>query len=201
MKKIFSLFATALVALFGLTCCGGGGGSSSDAGYMTIQDFANASKMFSIGFDNSIWLEIRPTSRSSSSGGEITNETTSVRMNCSYAAGTGVQGELIVNYERLTDEGEFKLHSFSFDDDTDLAKPAVISAFGFTPSEIADDLSSTSGGIASLLELTSMYMILDMNAHTIQAFGTFVVVDEHGVKSPESGVLGGKRGTFDVNPN
>lgn len=50
MKKIFSLFATALVALFGLTCCGGGG-DSSEPGYMSIQDFYTGTKKFVTGYN------------------------------------------------------------------------------------------------------------------------------------------------------
>lgn len=59
MKKIFSLFATALVALFGLTCCGGGGGGSSEAGYMSIEDFAAGTKKFVTGYN--LIMEIIPT--------------------------------------------------------------------------------------------------------------------------------------------
>ncbi len=59
MKKIFSLFATALVALFGLTCCGGGGGGSSDPGYMSIEDFASGTKKFVTGYN--LIMEIIPS--------------------------------------------------------------------------------------------------------------------------------------------
>lgn len=58
MKKIFSFFATALVALFGLTCCGGGG-SGSEPGYMSIEDFAAGTKKFVTGYG--LVMEIVPT--------------------------------------------------------------------------------------------------------------------------------------------
>ena len=59
MKKIFSLFATALVALFGLTCCGGGGGGSNEPGYMSIEDFAAGTKKFVTGYN--LIMEIIPS--------------------------------------------------------------------------------------------------------------------------------------------
>ncbi|MBQ1960379.1 MAG: hypothetical protein II349_02515, partial [Akkermansia sp.] len=59
MKKIFSLFATALVALFGLTCCGGGGGGSNEPGYMSIEDFASGTKKFVTGYN--LIMEIIPS--------------------------------------------------------------------------------------------------------------------------------------------
>ena len=37
MKKIFGLFAAAVLAATGLTCCGGGGGSESSFAYKTIK--------------------------------------------------------------------------------------------------------------------------------------------------------------------
>ncbi|MBR7109034.1 MAG: hypothetical protein IKC90_03260, partial [Akkermansia sp.] len=177
---------------------------SSDAGYMSIQDFANASKKFAIDFDNSIWLQIRPVSREDNAAGEITEETTQVKMNCVYEAGSNVGGELHVLYERTTEDGEFRLSSFSFDDIDDTFEPSVISAFGFTPSEIADEVQSTTGGIASLLELTTMYMLLDMNTKAIQAHGSFNAYQQNGddkVLLSQQVPITGKSGSFSVLPN
>lgn len=172
---------------------------------MSIQDFANASKKFAIDFDNSIWLQLRPVSRVDITAGEITEETTQVKMSCVYEAGSSVGGEVHVQYERTTEDGEFRLSSFSFDDIDDTFDPSVISAFGFTPSEIAEDVSSTTGGIASLLELTSMYMLLDMNTKVIQAHGSFNAYQQNDdggkVLLSQQVPVTGKSGSFSVLPN
>ena len=49
MKKIFGLFAAAVLAATGLTCCGGGGGGDSSFAYKTIEitsPISNVGKMY-----------------------------------------------------------------------------------------------------------------------------------------------------------
>lgn len=139
MKKIFSLFATALVALFGLTCCGGGGGGSDDPGYMSIEDFACGTKKFVTGYN--MVMEIIPTP-----GGKYTPTVTDTK--ATFVEGIMVAGDsqipiVCTSYEMPEKDARSATLEFSVTDNADdLADKDFLTGLGFA-TLVTDEASGT----------------------------------------------------------
>lgn len=193
MKKIFSLSATALVALFGLTCCGGGGGSSSDPDIMTIQDFANASKMYT--FYNKVTMYVSPVQKQGNS--EVTEETTSVIVKSNIIAGE-VETAADCTYARDS-ESQYRL-TYSFESTNDLDERDLIAGFGFTPPAETGE-TEVPNAVVSLLQY-DLTTLIDVEAGTARTSGECdVVVDPDHPTVLERKMTIGKNASYLVTPN
>ncbi len=196
MKKFFSLFVTAAVALFGLTCCGGGG--DSEPGIMTVKDFANGAKKFVI--QNRIRLEIIPIEQSAL-GSNVDPETSStVTMLCRVVAGNGSPIDADVTYTQES-ENQYKM-TYTFYDIDDLEEKQVIAAFGFSPIIDNGGTSWTMPDSIPSLAVLDITSHLDMETHEMQTTGEYNVFDpESNQMLQEKGRIPGQVNPFAVVPN
>ncbi len=166
MKKFFSLFVTAAVALFGLTCCGGGG--DSEAGMMTIKDFSNGAKKFVV--YNRLTLEIIPEGLSNNTHIDI-DSATEVTARCMIVAGDSHDTVANITYTRSSDT--LYRMSYSFMNLRDLDEREVITAFGFSP------ITSESGSdwvvpdSIPTLGVVDIFSELDFETHMIRTSGRY----------------------------
>lgn len=175
MKKIFSLFATALVALFGLTCCGGGGGGSSEAGYMSIQDFSTGTKKFVTGYN--LIMEIKPTL-----DGSYTPITTDTSV--SFMPGVLVAGDArvpaVFTYEMAEENARSATLTISVTDDVeDLTDKNLLAGLGFAV--LATDESAGTAIVLpnTITSLSGMNCSIEFNfdAQKMETRATFVNVE------------------------
>ena len=175
MKKIFSLFATALVALFGLTCCGGGGGSS-EPGYMSIEDFATATKKFVTGYN--LIMEIKPTL-----DGTFTPDTSNPLM-VTFMPGVMEAGDArisaVFTYEMAEENARTAKLSFSVTGSAeDLTDKDFLAGLGFAV--LATDESAGTAIVLpnTITSLSGMNCVLEFNfdAQKMETTATFVNVE------------------------
>ncbi len=175
MKKIFSLFATALVALFGLTCCGGGGGGSSEPGYMSIKDFATGTKKFVTGYN--LIMEIKPTL-----DGSYTPVTTDTSV--SFMPGVIVAGDArvstVLTYEMAEENARTATLTISVKDDVeDLTDKNFLAGLGFAVLATDESAGTTIVLPNTITSLSGMNCSIEFNfdAQKMETRATFVNVE------------------------
>lgn len=189
MKKFFSLFVTAAVALFGLTCCGGGGGDSElDP---QIKKFVSGAKKCVIG--NKMELTITP------SGNIIHSSGSSATVVCNLKAGNDEECWASVTMSKLSETSY--LLTYAFQDYAQLSEAALITAFGFTPIENNNgDSVMMPDSIASLasvdIETTLDFDTENAEEGSARTVGSYNTVDETGFVLPEKGQIVGATKRF-----
>lgn len=175
MKKIFSLFATALVALFGLTCCGGGGGGSSEPGYMSIKDFATGTKKFVTGYN--LIMEIIPIP----DGTSIPDDND---LKVSFLSGVMVAGDsrvpAVFTYEMAEENARTATLSISVKDDVeDLTDKNLLAGLGFAVLATDESAGTTIVLPNTITSLSGMSCSIEFNfdAQKMETRATFVNVE------------------------
>lgn len=150
MKKFFSLFVTAAVALFGLTCCGGG--SDGELDYMSIKDFAGGAKKFRVGYP--LVLDICPEGVTSPNQ---LSELSVTMIPGMLNAGSSSISVLLTYWMEEADATTAYLKFSMTDGHEDLADPNLLTALGFAVN--VDD--EALGGASSITSAWSSISGLD----------------------------------------
>ncbi|MBQ9834932.1 MAG: hypothetical protein IJO34_01255 [Akkermansia sp.] len=193
MKKIFSLFATASVALLGLTCCGGGGGGSSSYEVITVQEFASAAKMYKL--NNRVYMYIKPVAKTTP--GEVTEDTATVTVSSKLIAGK-VETGADITYTRENEE-TYTLE-YSFETTEDLGEADLIAGFGFTPPSTDSDGPQVANPVVSLAE-KDIRTVIDVAAHTASTIGSCEVIVNAETNAKEWQTSQSPNKAYEVLPN